>query len=340
MAVITKRAFLRHLQAGPTSHVRQFRRGKLTREGTALSFWFRPLGTSIAELPTEELERSILFRARTSDYQEVSVQATVTYRIEQADLAANRIDFSIDTDGGHWNQTPLEQLGGVLTEMAQHHSVSVLAEMTLAEVLVGGIRTLRSAIAEGLAADSWLADAGIAVVGVRVIAVRPEADIEKALQNPVREHLQQEADRATFERRALAVQQERAIGENELKNRIELARREEELVTQEGANQRRRVSEEAEAARISTEAKARDLEVTATANAQRTRLLGSASAEAERAKFDALESVADSTLLALAARELAGHLPAVDTLVLTPELITPLLAKLVSTSGSSAEKEG
>ena len=56
--------------------------------------------------------------------------------------------------------------------------------------------------------------------------MRPEPDVERALQTPARELVQQEADRATFERRALAVDSERAIAENELANQIELATRE------------------------------------------------------------------------------------------------------------------
>ena len=67
----------------------------------------------------------------------------------------------------------------------------------------------------------------------------PEPELERALQTPTREQVQQEADRATYARRALAVEQERAIAENELQNQIELARREQQLVEQQGANARR-----------------------------------------------------------------------------------------------------
>ena len=78
------------------------------------------------------------------------------------------------------------------------------------------------------------------MLGARVRSVRAEADMEKFLQTPAREQAQTEADKSTFERRALAVERERAIAENELANRIELAVREQELVTQEGTNARTR----------------------------------------------------------------------------------------------------
>lgn len=75
-----------------------------------------------------------------------------------------------------------------------------------------------------------MAEMGLDIVAVRVGAVKPIADVEKALQIPVREAIQQEADVATFRRRAEAVEKERAIQENELQNQIELARREANLI--------------------------------------------------------------------------------------------------------------
>ena len=339
MAVISKRLIFRHLQAGPTSHVRRLRRGELASSGTGSAFWFRPLGASISEVPVEEQERSVLFRARTSDHQEVAVQATLTYRIVEPDVAATRLDFSIDTQTGHWNRAPLETLGGVLTEMAQEHANRVLSAMPLAAVMENGIAAVQQTTADGLASDPWLREAGIGTVGVRVIGVRPDADMEKALQNPVREMMQQEADRATYERRARAVQQERAISENELENRIELAKREEELVQQNGANERSRATQEAESSRIANEAKARDALVAAEAGAERTRMIGKAAAAAERAKVEVLSELDDSTLLVLAARDLATNLPAIDTLVLSPDMVAPLLAKLVRTLDAGERPE-
>lgn len=85
-------------------------------------------------------------------------------------------------------------------------------------------------------------------------SIRPEAELERALQTPMRERLQQDADKATYERRALAVERERAISENELQSQIELAKREELLVEQRGANERRRATEAAAAGRIEVEA--------------------------------------------------------------------------------------
>ncbi|CAJ1580542.1 SPFH domain-containing protein [[Mycobacterium] wendilense] len=328
MAVITRYPLVRHLRVEPTSHIRALRRGKLVKDGAGLAFWFLPLTAGMSEIPLDDRELPLLFHARTADFQDVTVQATVTYRIVDPALAAQRIDFALDTDTGDWRAAPLEQLAGLLTESAQQHGLDLLARTPLAKALVDGIGAVRDRMAQGLGADTRLAETGIAVIAVRVVAIRPEPEVERALQTPTREQVQQEADKATFERRALAVERERAIGENELQTRIELARREEELVAQNGANERLKTQESWAADAIATEAQARREVQLAEAKAQAARLVGEAKAAAEAARLAAYRDLSEATMLGLAIKELAANLPAIDHLTLSPDLLTPVLARL------------
>ena len=328
MADISKLLFLRHLRANPTAHIRHLRKGRVVHEGPGIAFWFRPLTAALSEVPVDDREQPLLFHGRTVDFQDVTVQATVTYRVADPALAASRIDFGIDVDRGTWRAAPLEQVGSLLTELAQQHALDLLAGMTLTQALAEAMIAARERIATGLADDRRLADTGLAVVDVRVVAVRAEPDVERALQTPTREQVQQEADRATYERRALAVERERAIAENELQSKIELARREAQLVEQQGTNERSRATEQAAASRIEAEGQADRQRLLADADAEATRLVGAAEGEAEAARLAAYHDVDESTLLGLAARELAGNLPRVGTLNLTPDLLTPLLARL------------
>jgi regulator of protease activity HflC (stomatin/prohibitin superfamily) len=208
--------------------------------------------------------------------------------------------------------------------------------MTLAEALSEGVTGVRSSVATGLNADGRLAGTGIELVAVRVVAVRPEPEVERALQTPTRETVQQDADRATFKRRALAVERERAIAENELQNQIELARREEQLVTQRGQNTRREAEEHAAAAAISTGAEAERRRTLADADAEATRVVGTAQADAESARMSAYRQTDAAILLALALRELGGNLPEIGTLTITPELLTPILARLGGRAATEA----
>lgn len=339
MADITRRLGWRHLRSTPTAHIRHHRGGKLVHDGPGLGFWFRPLTAALSEVPVEDRELAMAFRARTADFQDVSVQATVTYRIGDPALAAARLDFSVDPDTGAWRGAPLEQLGTLLTETAQQHALDVLARTPLSAALVDGVAAVRDRIAAGLGAEPRLPATGIEVVAVRVMAVRPEAEVERALRTPARELIQQEADRATYERRAVAVERERAIAENELASQIELARREERLVEQRGANARREAEEgaaadqvraQAEAARTVklAEAEAARSMALARAEAQAAREVGEARAEAQAAWLRVHGDVEVATLHALTGTRLAENLPHIDSVTVSPDVLTGLLARL------------
>jgi regulator of protease activity HflC (stomatin/prohibitin superfamily) len=315
MADIHPYPFLRHLRGGPTSYIRHTQNGRVVHEGVAQSFWFRPLSAVLSEAPVDDRELPLLFHARTSDYQDVVVQATVTYRIVEPARAAERIDFGVDPRNGQWRAAPLEQLASLLTDLTQQHALDLLARMQLAEALVEAPSRLRAQIETGLASDEGLADIGVAVVAVRIGPVRPEPDLEKALGTPARELVQHEADRATFERRALAVENERAIAENELHNQIELAKREEELIAQRGQNEQRRVEDAAAAARVE-----------AAAQADTVRLIGEAEGDAERARVAAYGELQPPILLGLALKELAANLPEIERLTLAPDVLGEALA--------------
>jgi regulator of protease activity HflC (stomatin/prohibitin superfamily) len=335
MADITKLLFLRHLRANPTAHVRHIRKGKLAHDGPGLAFWFRTRIAALSEVPVDDREQPLLFHARTLDFQDITVQATVTYRVVDPALAATRLDFSIDPESGVWRATPLEQVGGLLTELAQQHALDMLAQMSLRQALAEAMSGLRERIATGLGGDARVAETGIGVVDVRVVAVQAEPEMERALQTPTREEVQQEADRATYERRALAVERERAIAENELQNKIELARREEQLVAQQGQNERRHAEEQAVAGRIQAEGAAERERLLATAKADARRALDAAKAEDRTARLAAYAELETATLLGLAATDLARSLPQIGSISITPELLTPLLAKLYDATGSN-----
>ncbi|MEU1297421.1 MULTISPECIES: SPFH domain-containing protein [unclassified Streptomyces] len=279
MADITRRLGWRHLRGAPTAHIRHHRAGQLVHDGPGLSFWFRSLTAALSEVPVDDRELAMTFHARTSDFQDVAVQATVTYRISDPALAAARLDFSVDPDTGVWRGAPLEQLGTLLTETAQQHALDVLARTTLSAALVDGVAAVRERVAAGLAAEPRLPATGIEVVAVRVVALRPEPEVERALRTPAREQIQQEADRATYERRAVAVERERAIAENELASQIELARREEQLVDQRGTNARREAEERAAADAVQADAEAARTVRLAEAEAARSVKLAEAEAD-------------------------------------------------------------
>ena len=329
MADISSFILLRHLRTEQSSHILTYRRGRLRRSGRGLSFWFFPMSTTIAEIPVDDRELSYMFHGRSADFQDVAVQGVITYRIADAATLAERVDFTIDLRRGVLLKQPFEKIGLWLTQLSQQFVWAYLAKTPVREILAVGHQRIREQIVSGLAADQGLGGMGLEIASVRVSSVAPTADLEKALEMPMREKIQQEADEASFARRALAVEKERAIQENELQNQIELSRREEQLIAQQGQNERRRVNEEAEAKGLAAEAKANRTRIEASARADSIKAVTTAKADGERARMEIYKELPSGVLMGLAARELARKLERIDHINLAPDMLSPLLGDLL-----------
>lgn len=317
MAEIRSYGLLRHLRSEASVHVTHYRRGRKRKAGRGRAFWFRPDGASIAEIPLDDRDMPFLFRGRSKDFQEVTAQGLITWRVADPEGLAERLDFMIDLKTGAYLAEPLDQVATLLTGLARQEALRYLAELPTGELLENGPTPVQACVERGLTSAERLTAMGIEAVSVRLADLAPSAELDRALQTPTFEALQQRADQATFERRALAVEKERAIAENELQNRIELARWERQLIDQEDENARNRATGEAEARQIA-----------AAGEAERVRVVGQARAETEKARMEIYRDLPRDVLLALAAREFAGKLTSIEHLSVTPDLLGSLLGDL------------
>ncbi len=329
-----------HLRAESNQFVLHYKKGRLARQGVGQAYWFLKLSAAVAEVPVEDIDTTFLLRERTRDLQEVAVQCTVTYRVADPERAARRINFSVSLDSGEWKVQPLERLAELWTHRAQQPVRAFLTGVPLLEAVTSGAEELQLTLDRALRGDPELEQMGLALVGVQVTQVAPSAELAKALQTPTREALQQKADEAVFARRALAVEKERAIKENELASQIELARRQEELIRQDGSNRMLEVKNQAEAERASVEARldreeltaranARDAVTRAEAEAQGKRLAAEATAEGEARRVEVWEKASQKVLVGLALQELAGRIDHIQHLNLTPDLLGQAVQRYV-----------
>lgn len=341
MAHITKIAWFGHLRAEPNQHILHYKHGKLTRQGPGLSYWFNPLNAALAQVPVEDCEATFLLKERSRDLQEVSVQITLTYRFASPAVAATRLNFTIGLTTGTWVEQPLEKLAAFWSQRALEPTRRYLASVALTDAVAYGAAAIHEAISLALANDGEIAAMGLSVVGVQVVRVAPVADLEKALQTPTRESLQQKADEAIFARRALAVEKERAIKENELATQIELAKRQEALIEQNGANRLRdarltadsekeRVTADVERQQLVADGNARATELVAAANANSARLMAEAKAEGDKMRVEVWQKAAGKVLVGLALQELATHIGKIEHLSITPDLFAAAFKNLLS----------
>ena len=115
----------------------------------------------------------------------------------------------------------------------------------------------------------------------------------------------------------MAVEKERAIAENELANRIELTRREEELVTRSAANELSTPPDAPAGPR------ADEIDVVEARQA----------AHRARAGRDPVRACRPRCCSPSRCRQLAGQLGQIDHLTITPDLLQPLLSRANGNGG-------
>lgn len=332
MADISRLGPLGHLRAEPNQFILHYRKGRLVRRGAGLAYWFNRWSAAVAQLPVEDCETTFVLRERSSDFQEVVVQCTVAYRIADPEKAAARVNFTISPRTGAWLEPPLERLAAFWSQVAQPPARGWITGVPVVEAVRSGADAIRRSIEESLGSNPEIAAMGLAVVGIQIQRVAPTAEVEKALETPTRESIQQKADEATFQRRALAVEKERAIKENELATEIELARQQENLIRQRGANALTEIRQAAEGEQAKVEAQvarqltaaegyAKESSVRTDADADARRKLAAAEVEAERARVDLWAGAPPRVAAGLALQQFAAKIETIQHLNLTPDLL-------------------
>ena len=325
MAQIRRFPFLSHIRSEASSHLTYHRRGTLRRSGRGLAFWLDPSVASISEVPMADREMTFVVNAQSADFQDLAVQGSILWRVVDPGRLAERVDFTLDLKTGRPLAEPEAQITALLTGLAREFADSYIKGLGVRAVLEAGLSPLQAALNLGLVQNETLGDMGLSVITARVAALRPSSELARALQAPTFESLQQKADEATFARRALAVDKERAIAENELANQIELAARRAELIARMDENARSEAEARAGADRIATEAEAANAVTRAEAEAARIRLVETAAVAAERDRMAVLAGLPVGALYALAAREFAAKLDRVDSLTVSPDMISGLI---------------
>lgn len=335
MAQIKRYPFARHIRAEASSHVTYYRGGEARKSGRGLSFWFDPNGASISEVPMADRELTFMVKNQSADYQDLAAQGTVLWRVADAKLLANRVNFTIDLKSGEALAKPEDQIRSILSGLVREFSDTYLKGLGVREALDAGLAPLQAAIRAGFVADPTLEAMGLEVISVRVSALSPSSELARALQAPTFESLQQKADEATFARRALAVDKERAIAENEMANEIELAKRRSDLIAKEDANARSKAEAKAASLMIMADAEAQAKVISAEAEATRIRAVDQAEADMQKAHMEAVGSVPAEALFALAARDFAGKLEKIDSISISPDMLGGLIKQVRDMSAPS-----
>lgn len=218
---------LSYRKANPTDYVLHFSQGKLVREGAGLSFfYFRPSSTLLS-VPQASANIPFVFNEPTSDFQTLTVQGQMTYRIADPKKAATMLDFTIDARGrflsDQYQQLPERLVYGLQTLLRAE-----IQKLPLRQALVYGDE-LTVRVLQRLKASPEVTQLGIEILNLAVLSLKPTPEMAKALEAEAREALNRDADDALYTRRNAAIEQERRIKENELQTELLVQTKQREL---------------------------------------------------------------------------------------------------------------
>jgi hypothetical protein len=211
-------AAIKFIKFDSMTYVAHFKNGQLKKEGRGLSFFYYSPRSSITAVPLGSRDLQFIFTQTTKDFQTVTVQGQITYMAENPKQLAELLDFTVDAKK-RYKEDNFEKLELRLNNEAQT-STSVYVQGLLLKESIRSAKTFEEKIEEGLRNSDAIKSLGLKVLSVDVLAVQPTPEMRKALETETVELLQKEADRAIYERRNFAVEQERKIKESEYNTEI------------------------------------------------------------------------------------------------------------------------
>lgn len=320
------------------TYVIKFKNGQVAKEGRGLSFFYYAPTTSISAVPIGSNNLPFIFNETTKDYQTVTIQGQITYKIGNPKQLADVLDFTVNGNG-IYKKDDTEKLNQTIVNEAQTATSSFIHQLGLKEA-IRSAKIIETKITEGLSNSQAIKLLGIEILSINILAIKATPEMERALETETRESLQQEADQAIYARRNFAVEQERKIKESELNTEIAIEEKNKQIAEKQA---------ETEVQKAESDLKLREMKVQAdiAIENQRKVLLEQKTAN-QKKEADAQGYVLETTLkpykeidwkiltalnnnpdpkfnISLAFRELAENAGKIGNLNISPELLDTLL---------------
>ena len=268
-----------------------YKNGKVAREGAGLAFYYWRPSSSIVSVPTSTIDAPFILNETSGNFQTVTVQGQLTYRISQPKTMAGILNFTIDAKKRRFISTDPEKLSQRIINAVQAEIRAELQALSLQDALRQSAAITTTVLAR-VKAEPALSAIGVECLSLFINSIKPTPEMAKALEAEYREGLQQRADQAIYARRASAVEQERRIKENELSTELMLEEKRKGLVDLQGLNN---------TTQAEYEAKANDISLGPWRNTD------------------------PKTVLALAMKLLGENAAKIGNLTITPEILSSLL---------------
>jgi hypothetical protein len=208
-----------YIKVDPTNFVIHYTNGKVKRQGTGLAFYYFVPHSSIVAVPLASVDVPFIYNEITADFQPVTIQGQLTYRIVDSLKTAGLLNFTLAPDRKSYRSDDPEKLPQRIVNISQVLTRAEVQHLSLRAALIGSEAIVQSVLAAARQSET-LAALGVELLAFSILGIRPTPEMAKALEAEAREELQRKSDEAIYARRNAAVEQERKIKENELSTEI------------------------------------------------------------------------------------------------------------------------
>ncbi len=212
----------------PSEYVLRYKKGKIVKEGAGISFFFYAPTTSIVVVPIASADVPFMFEEVTMDYQTVTLQGQLTYRISDHKKIAQILDYTYDIKAKKYvsdnSQKISQRLVNILKVLSKKH-----IEHMLIQDAIRASEILSQSIKDELHKNDEINSLGIEIMGFSILAILPNKETARALEAQAREEILRKADEALYERRNASIEQERRVKENELNTEIAIEEKKKQI---------------------------------------------------------------------------------------------------------------
>jgi len=209
---------LSFMKVPPTTYVLQYKHGQVKREGAGLSFIYYAPTSTIVAIPMASADVPFVFQESTADFQLVTIQGQLTFRVADPKRLAAVLDFSVDKRRAYYSEDP-RKLPERLVHALQTLTRANTQRLALKDALVSS-DAIVAEVLNKLRKSEAVSALGVEILSLSILGIQPTPDTGRALEAEAREALQRRADEAIYARRNAAVEQERLIKESELNTEI------------------------------------------------------------------------------------------------------------------------
>lgn len=332
---------INYVKFQPSTYVIVYKKGEVIKEGVGLSFFYYSPTTSLVAIPASSIEVPFIFEETTDDFQTVTIQGQVTYRISEPKKIAQLLNFTIDSTGRYLADDPKTYVSRIIN-LAKVAVKQKVQGMPLKDALKA-TETLVKSISTVLKSQEEITTMGLNILGLAILAIKPVPETSRALEAEAREKILKEADDAIYLRRNSAIEQERQIKQNEFDTAIAIENKnkqisEAKMDAEQAIQKRQHELKEAELNNsIGLEEKRKKLVLLAVENAKQE---ADSKAYSVSAIMKALDKVDPNTIkmlanmgmqpnqmIAMAFQELADKAEKIGQLNITPDLLSEIMKK-------------